>query len=407
MSLNYLYHSVECDAVNNNGYTEFDTLDFSLDFSNRAMIAGTIRLEGELEVRGTGTAAVLPGARITCDHMIGAHVLVQSCVSQTLNAGVIENITNLPRLAKMKTSATECENDMLNAKYVCELRSPDAKVQEKVIKPRQPQDIGGGGTGVADNTAHIGSGFGLFNNYNAGGGVFEANAQSRELPDFSFKPQIVFNTPISQSNQINYSTTGTIKLSFNLARVSEALYGADMVSGSSYIIRNPRVCFVSVPEPAKQAPVSLRSSVCLKSNINSQLSNTSNRVPSICDSCSISFMELSRENSLFFNNTELETLPNVDALRFMFNDSTNKYITYELKNTPEIVAEGLKALANGTGSHNVRLDKLYANKGYIAGLKFGEAVDLSKQKFNIQVQSGVSNTNPFCMWAYFHSVVSF
>ena len=37
MSLNYLYHSVECDAVNNNGYTEFDTLDFSLDFSNRAM----------------------------------------------------------------------------------------------------------------------------------------------------------------------------------------------------------------------------------------------------------------------------------------------------------------------------------------------------------------------------------
>ena len=60
----------------------------------------------------------------------------------------------------------------------------------------------------------------------------------------------------------------------------------------------------------------------------------------------------------------------------------------------------------GTGSNNVRLDTLAANKGYVAGLSFGEAIDLSQQKFNIGVESQVLNTEPYTMFSYFSSVVS-
>ena len=399
--INYLYHSVEPDAFSNTGYNEFDTLDFSLDFAGRAMVAGSVRLEGEIRVRRTATADILTNDRVCMDHMIGAHAVVQSCVSSTLNSGVIENITNLPRMVAMKTSATKNRNDMLNASMVCELRSPDQKIAEKQLQRRTPSDIGGGGQGFADANDHIGSAYAAAGEYTG-----DANASAFELSDFSFKPNIVFNNLAGPNKLVNYSTTGTVKLSFNLGRNAEVLYGPDVTTAFNYTLTNVRVCYTSVPEPPVQSPVSLRASICLKSNINSQLASTSNRVPAICDSCSISFISLARENSNFFPNTLLEIPPNLDAVRLNFNDSTNKYLAYELKTLPEIIGEGLKALANGSGSNDVTYDKLAANKGFVAGLKFGEQIDLSKQKFGIQVQSGVASTTPMVMYAFFHSLVS-
>tara|TARA_R110001606_G_scaffold361578_2_gene514726 strand:+ start:69 stop:1286 length:1218 start_codon:yes stop_codon:yes gene_type:complete len=401
--INFLYHSVECDAVNQSGYTEFDTLDYQLDFSGRAMIAGSIRFEAEIQILNAG-AVITDAQRIAIDHMIGAHSVVQSCVSSTLNSGVVENVTNLPRLVAMKTNATKHRNDMMNSDMVCELRSPDMKIQEKLMKRRMPADVGGGLPGVGALDKHTGSAGAAFAQYS--GGNAAANETAYQNTDFSFKPHIVFNNVVGSNRLINYSTTGTVKLSLNLGRNNEVLYGADMTGDITYLLTNARICFTSVPEPAKQSPVSLRSSICLKSNLNSQLSNTSNRVPGICDSCSVSFMQLARENSRFFSNTELEMPPNIDALRFMFNSSTNKYLAFELKTKPEIIAEGLRALATGTGSNNITLDKLMANKSFTAGLKFGEQIDLSKQRFNIQLSSAISNTSPYVMFAYFHSLIS-
>ena len=426
----YLYHSTECDAVNPAGYREFDTLDFSLDYSGRALVCGTIRVEGEVRCLNgpspTGTDWLCDD-RIACDHMVGAHSFFQSVVSTTLQQGVIENVTNLPRLVAMKTRATETANDMNNSKYVCELRSSDKKIQEKLLKRRCPVDYGGGTASNSnqedEGTSHNGAGevetapsqpapqtpAGGLTDVLTGAGAFSLTATPRlyPLPDFSIKPHICFNNPVGGNRLLNYSTTGTIRLSLNLARVAEALYGEDLVADSDYVLTNVRVCYTSVPEPPAQMPISLRTNMCLKSALNSQLSNTSNRVPAVCDSVSMSFNQLSRENHVNHNNTALEMPPNVSRLQYMFNDSTSKYISYELKQNPEILAEGLKALSVGTMSNDVRLDTLSANKSYIAGLSFGAPTDLSQQKFNIQIESGISNTNPYQMYSYFSSVMSF
>ena len=174
----------------------------------------------------------------------------------------------------------------------------------------------------------------------------------------------------------------------------------------TYRLKNLRVCYVSVPAAPKPQPVNLRATLCLKSNVNSNLSNQSSRVPAICDSVSVSFLDLNHEVSQRFNNVELERPPNIEKMRFMFNDSTSKYISYELKTQPEIVAEGLKALNEGSASNNIRLDTLNANKGFIAGLKFGEQVPLNKQKFNVQIESGIKTVRPFLMFQYFQSLIS-
>ena len=397
--LNYLYHSVETENVKS-AYTEYDTVDFNLDFQNRAIVCGSVRLEGQVEILNNAGTRLVGGERLSNDHMIGAHHYFSSCVTTVQQAGIIENATELPRYAKMQTNCSLIDNDMLQAKYVCELRSPSNVIQWSIMQPLVPTDLGGGATGT-DIDQHRGSGFCQTTNYT--GGNFNAKVYSD--PDFSFKPVIALNRVVGSSNILNYDASGTIKLSFNLARNKEVLYGPDM-NAHTYVLKNLRVCFVSVPPTPKPMPVNLRATLCLKSNVNSNLSNQSSRVPAVCDSCSISFCDLSHEVSERHNNVELERPPNIDKFRFMFNDSTNKYISYELSTQQEIVAEGLKALNAGGDTNNIRLDTLNANKGFVAGLKFGEQVPLQKQKFNTQIESGVKTTRPFLMFSYFQSLLT-
>ena len=345
-------------------------------------------------------ARLAGGERLSNDSSIGAHHYISSCVTTVQQVGIIENATELPRYAKMSTAVSLIDNDMLQSKYVCELRSPAEQIQWTVMQPRCPSDLGGGATGDGINQ-HRGSAFCSLANYTGG----NLNNTVFEDPDFSIKPYIALNKVVGSNNILNYSQTGTIKLSFNLARNNEVLFGPDM-DAHTYRLKNVRVCFVSVPAAPKPQPVNLRATLCLKSNVNSNLSNQSARVPAICDSVSVSFLDLNHEVSQRFNNVALERPPNIDKMRFMFNDSTSKYISYELKTQVEIVAEGLKALGEGSVSNNVRLDTLNANKGFVAGLRFGEQVPLNKQKFNIQIESGIKTARPFLMFQYFQSLIS-
>jgi len=387
--MEYLYHTVECENIKN-AYTEHDNVDFNLNFPGRALVCGSVRLEGDLIVKYDGTNTNDGTKRVAIDHLIGANAFVGGCVTQFQTGGIIENATELPRYCKMVACGNNTAIDMLEGKHCCELRSPDKKISEKLLMPRYPSDIGGGNA-----SEHLGSGFGELGQ----NGILEIN------PDFSIKPKICLNSVASPNSLLNYSSCGEIKLSFNLARNLEALYGEDATSAVSYEIHNIEVCFTSVPEPSSQSALVLRTNMCLKSNLNSELSNHSSRVPAICDSMSASFVSLDREVSQFHKNTTLEKPPNVSNVKFMFNDSTSSYITYELRNNLEILDEGIKSLSKGSHS-SVRPDLLSANESYIIGLDFGEPIDLSKQKFNIQIQSEVTSTNSMLMFQYYHSLVS-
>ena len=401
-SIDYRYHSVECENIKAAGYGEHENVDFNLNFPGRSIVCGSIRLEGELEIypTGIGNAKSNGTSRISIDHMIGAHAFVGGCVTSFQNQGIVENATELPRYAKMVTTGTATDQDMNEGKYVCELRSSDRIISERVIMPRVVSDYGGGATGTTA-AQHQGSAF----IDPAQALVTAAAAQLIENPDFSIKPVIGLNNIASENTLLNYSTCGEIKLSFNLARNLEALYGADVASTSVYRLKNVEVCYTSVPEQTQQAPISMRTSLCLKSNMNSQLSNHSARVPAICDSMSMSFIRLNREVSQFHNNTALEKPTNISNVKYMFNDSTSSYVSYELRNRIEILHYGSKALS--LGSHNnIRTDLLSANESFVAGLDFGEVIDLKNQKFNVQIDSGIVSSDPFLVFQYYQSLIS-
>lgn len=391
---NYQIHSVEASNVRN-AYTEFNTVDFDLDFEGRAIVCGSVRLNFEYQVLNGG-AALAGGERISFDGKIGGSAFISSYSTSFQNIGLVESLVEAPRYQAMVANGSLSQDDLLTAKYVCEARSGDVAVQRTMCQDKVPSDIGGGAAGNNINN-HAGSGFVSLAALRAG---------DIELPDCSLIMPIALNNVVGANNLLNYDTSGQIRISINLERNNVCLYGEEMTNNITYQLSNIRVSYASVPQPSKQLPIQMKAHLCLKSTINSSLANVSSKVPAIADGVSISFLTQNREVSNNFKNTELEKLPSVSKVRYMFNDSTNKYISYELKRIPDMILEGVKSMNQNSNQRTLcRADLLSANKSFMLGLAFGQALDLSKSKFNISIEND-QPINPLLMYAYYSSIIS-
>ena len=163
---------------------------------------------------------------------------------------------------------------------------------------------------------------------------------------------------------------------------------------------------MSVNDDGKQSPVFLQTKLSIKQTVGSNFVNLATKVPAVCNSVSCSFLKQSNENQPQPNTLQLEKLPGVKQVSFMFNDTTNEYISFLIKNQVELLDRYLGSFMD-TGSNNTSLTKLKANKSYGIGLDFGKGkyISLANQKFNIQIQSNVSSTDPYVMFCYFHSIL--
>jgi hypothetical protein len=112
-------------------------------------------------------------------------------------------------------------------------------------------------------------------------------------------------------------------------------------------------------------------------------------------------MENKRQSSYQYNDCQQMELPNVSAVNFLFNDSENRFITYEIKNNVDLLNRYLEAFGSKVGENDASLQKIEANKAYGIGLGFQGVLDLSTQKFTTQITSDVSNTNPYTAYFYF------
>lgn len=404
-----VYHQVLPENVKDN-YGEYDTIDFSLTFENRALVCNSIRLEADLEVlnnsnplTGVGGLSNDVGQNaqdVFIDPMSGAHVVLNSVVSSFQNVGVVENLTEYSRFVKANTISRKSRDDMLMSDAVCEMRSPDRIFSNALIQPRVPADYGGGNT----DAHHVGSSYGRMANINSlNGGASNDLPSMKEKPSFSIKPHICLNKVSSAgSPTLSYTKSGAVKLSFNLARNLEVLVGKNVNTNYSYQLSNVKVCFRSVPDMNPKASVLMNTTLCLKSSLNSAFSNTSSKVPAVCNAVSVVFLNQNHEYQPNFNNQALEEPPNIKDINYIFNDSTNQYISYQIDERVEMIQRGLESL-NFDSSATTSLDLLSANKSFVLGINFNTDIDLSSQKFNLQMNSDITNANPFLMYQYFHS----
>jgi hypothetical protein len=293
--------------------------------------------------------------------MVGAHALAEGFTT-TLGAEgggrIIENLITYPRFVKMQKVATEGNASQHNSNAVCELRASIADQTNAVLQ------------GVVPGTQPGGS----------------SNITLRHYPDFSFKPLIALN--------------------MTCERNAAALYGTGMSANVGYVIKNLRLTFRSRPmSAATEDPITMRTKIAIKQSVASSFANIQTLVPAVCTGLSASFQPQADENSLVPNNTQLSKVPNLTQTQMLFNDSTNQLVSYVIRNNSELIGRYIDSFAD-TGRNRMSRVRTADDDAFGIGIPFDSAVDLSSQKFSLQIQSGISSSAPLLAYLYFHSFVT-
>lgn len=375
MSASYVKHSI-LPTNTKSSYEEFNVIDFVVSAEGRKMLANSFRLTGKLNVYSTGTTRVTTANDIRYDGTIGAHGVIQSIQTEILNAGgVVETLTEYPRYVGMSHDATQTPNDLLNGDSVCEMKSPI---------PQMTTALSSGERGLGE-TPVIGS------------------------SSFSIKPMFVLNTAVGGSGDpadtsMSYKKTGNITISFTLARNLAFLYGEDVDANTNYTLEDVKLEFMSVPEDNKPNKTMHRVKYHIRNSILSGSANVQVQVPAKVNSVNISFLEQSHQNNGAYNNYRRERLPELTQLQYLFNNATNEFIQYIIRNRAEWTRRAIESFKDVQHS-SASLKALNSNHSFLLGLSFQEFIDLSNQTFSLQVESGATSVAPYTAHLYFHSAV--
>jgi len=366
-----IYHEVtpENNVNGAQGFQQFNTIDFVLDAPMRALKPNTIRLDFDLQVFsdvGAATPLVQTDA-IGYEPRIGAHSFFSNWrTSMPQSAGLVETITDYGRWVNMLSAASMDENMIFTSKYQAEGRGIYVENGRQGCQKVNPRVCP------------------------TGGAATDINGKATD-PNYSFAPMICVNR--SMGGLYSFSSKGQIRISVDCARVGEALFGSglDAAAAAGYKLLNVRMRYVSVPDAPSQPKMLMNTVVGVKSAVNSQFANISSKVPlSACNGVAISFLEQSKEVDRLNNSYALEKYPKLKSVQYLFSDATNKFVTYRLTDLDEIEQRGVDAISD-SGENATIANMRAAGNATIAGLGFQQYLDLSRQKFSVQLTSESTN----------------
>lgn len=369
-------------------YKEFTNVDFRLSFPARKMVANSLRVEGRFNVYKLNTSPPDEANRLTntdalsfYDPEIGINACFQQITTSTQNQGQLELLTEAPRYCKMINTAMVGINDMGNSSNSSELKTRTLMLTNRIMRGERFE------------------------------WVYDTDA-TRNGMSFSSKPVCCLNQALSGLNQpqVKYSTTGDIFLTLQLSRNDAVFFGSDVATAGSnvynYTLSELSVSFSSVPDDNQpQMPIDFHTTSNVRQTIQSTFSNVSVNEANLSNSVSCSFLRQVEENSASYNNTRLDKPPLVTNIEYLFNDNTSKLLTFNLKSNSEIIERYLESMSNSkTNSVQNVMNK--AGENYGIGIKFSDYLNLSNNKFGVNITSSTLSNDPYIIFLYFHGKVS-
>lgn len=374
-----VFHEAQPNNLKAN-YSPFDQVNFTLSNDGRSMVVGSLHLEGVLAVvQGAepyGNTATTNVDLVYYDRFVGAHSVIDQL---TVEAGgqTLESVPNYPRLVKSLVTGSESQTTMFLSHNVCELKCPGDEIAREILM----------GNWLAGNAT-------------AGAAV---PAVQRVNPDFSIRPVCVLNGALTGA--IPYRRSGDINVSINLARIADVFFGPQAGATTSYTLSDLRMTWRSVPDNGANDPVSLTRYLGIKQSIQSSNASMQLRVPAVCDSMFMTFLPQADAGALVPNTTACARPPQVSHVQYLFSDSTNRLITYQLRTELEILEKYVDALNNGSDTSAVTLRNVKNSETYGMGLSFDGPLDLNRNKLSVIIESAISNANPFVAFAFFRSTL--
>ena len=384
MDKQVLYHEItpENNVSSVNGFQEHNSIDFVLSADGRVLKQNSIRLDFDVQAftdLSAGTR-VVSSTKMALENKIGGHSFFSNWRCSSQSSGLLETISDYPRWANMITSASMSEEQFFSSKYQAEGRGvlvDDGRYVLQAVNPRVlPRAAQGDDADFANKSTDA---------------------------RMSISPLICVNR--SMGGQYSFDKNGSIRISVDCARVGAALFGGDLNAnaGAGYKLKNVRLRFMSAPDSGSEGKMLCNTVVGIKQTVNSQFANISSRVPlKSCNGVAISYLEQSKETGRLDNSYQLEAFPKQNSISYLFSDATNKFITYRITDREDSLRKGLDALSD-SGVNGVDPEHIKGNNGTIAGLGFQQYLDLSKQKFSVQLESSsvALGASPRNVYLYF------
>jgi hypothetical protein len=359
-------------------YSELENIDFDLTFPNRKLICNSVRIEGKVKIYQTGNTRTKHDSSIFIDNMVGANAFFESIETSAQNRGILENSQNMPRYAKMVSTGSATATDMSNLSNAVELKTQNLRASRSVFN------------GVA----------------NAQQDDQQPDPNNLDAVDFSIKPLFILNQvqrgEAAGDVNLDNSTMGDIRVTVRLNSNIAALQGIGQVAGSNFELEDLSLVFQSLPSDGRQSKLVMRTKQLIRQTINSGLANITVNVPQMTNGVSTSFIASTKANSLNHSNTQLDRPPNVKLVEFTVNDSPSDFITFQLTNQQQILQYYLDSISNSMVN---RFTPSYqaADEAFGIGAKFGDLLDLSKDKFGMNITS--DTTIAYTVFMYFHGMV--
>ncbi len=375
---NIQYHTVESETANaSNSFSEFNTADFILTGEGRKYLKNSLRLEGTIVVKKNGVEKTLVDD-FRLDNQIGFHGMIESVSTDVQSMSQIENLNQYPVYAKMLASSSMMAEDFCRADMVAE------------------------GRGAVDaNGVYVLEAVAASNKQATGA----AAVLTSEAP-FCLKPNMCLNR--MTGGDYSFNKYGYIRVSINFARSNHFLFGLDCDGTMSYEVKNLKLRYTTVPEDGANVKILMNSFVSIKSTMNSQNASFQARVPSDAVlGVAMSFLKQTDESSAKENTYQLQKMPNINNIKFLFSDTQNRFISYTIDEVSDMLDRGVKSLRYA-GHSGAQPQMLHGNEGFIVGTPFNAVSSLRNTKFTtlIETDSPTISAQPVIVRSFFHTLVS-
>lgn len=360
-----VYHSVEPQNKRAT-YTEFNTLDFNLDFSGRKMVAGSVRLEGVVNKQSI---------KNVLNSNIGAHSFIDTIqVSVDGAGGIVEDIQDYGHYVNKKMITSTNEMDFFDASLMTGLCSVSPQGIKEIFQAGQSED---GSTDFAKTTN-----------------------------DFSIKPLCGLNNLLEGS--LNYSKTGNINVSIKLAPKDKVYRDVrDKDLDNTYTLSDVRISYMTEEDDGDKSDIVMETVQTVKSVVDSSYSTLNATIVGDVRNVAITFQDQRTENQEDQDEYWTAKLPELERVEFLVNDATGM-IKYDLEDNLEIVERFIQSMNNGKLAKN-QLGQLKQSTqlAFGVGMDFGGYLQLQDNKIRVVLKSAVTNAAPFNAYMCFKTRVAF
>lgn len=224
----------------------------------------------------------------------------------------------------------------------------------------------------------------------------------------ALRPVCAFN---ATNAPVSFDKNGVLRVSVKLNTVQQALSGADNAPTVAYWISNFKLWYELVPD-SYQGPVTFQRHQATSTTLNSSNVNISHLMPGLTNSMYASFIRTVDDASYTESCQKLAKLPNVTRVTFAFNDADNVRVSYPVENNEELMLLAQRAIGAG-GVNSLRLSRQQQNPAdsdaYGIGINFGQLVNTSKNKFDLNIVSDTTNgvdnqSNQYFGYLFFRGV---